>query len=194
MYKDIQSESITINKDWLYHWILDEEMMYSVYQFGILSKENLRKKRIAFTRDNPSNVGCNGIEYISVCKRLERGSFAYQRYIMGNCAFIISPAIEKINTTRIKTEVKRYGIFGKWLKPKIIVKETSVVNHPDEYLVRDRIPFSDIIGLKTPFFADDSDYEMFLNFLENTKIDLPIIDVEHGLITNKEKVKRYLRK
>lgn len=48
MYRNILSisENITINKDWLYHWILNEEMMYKVYKFGILSKENLRKKRL----------------------------------------------------------------------------------------------------------------------------------------------------
>lgn len=195
VYRNILSvsENIIINRDWLYHWILDEEMMYKVYKFGILSKENLRKQKIAFTRDNKWNVGCNGTEYVSVCKRLERGSFAYQRYIMGKCAFIISPNIEKINTEKIETEVKRNGFFGKWLKPKIVVEEKSIVNHPDEYLVKDKIAFSDIIGLKVPVFADDDDYEMLLNFLENTNTDLPIINVEQGLVTDKEKVKRYLQ-
>lgn len=112
---------------------------------------------------------------------------------MRNCAFIISPDIEKINTKRIEREVQRNGIFGKWLKPKIVVEEKSVVNHPDEYLVRDRIAFSDIIGLKVPIFADDDNYEMLLNFLENPKTDLPIIDVERGVVTDREKVKRYLQ-
>lgn len=196
MYRNIQpkSNSITINRDWLYHWILDEEMMYTVYKFGILSKENLRKQKIPFTRDNEKNVGCNGTEYVSVCKRLERGSFAYQRYIMGNCAFIISPGVEKINTKRVETEVERSGVFGKWFSSKIVVEEKSIVNHPDEYLVKDKISFSDIIGLKIPVFADDDDYEMFLNFLEHTKTDLPIIDVEREFVTNKENVKRYLRR
>lgn len=195
VYRNILSvsEKITINRDWLYHWILNEEMMYKVYKFGILSKENLRKQKIAFTRDNKENVGCNGTEYVSVCKRLEHGSFAYQRYIMGKCAFIISPDVEKINTEKIEAEVKRNGFFRKWLKPKIVIEEKSIVNYPDEYLVKDKIAFSDIIGLKVPVFADDDDYEMLLNFLENTNTDLPIIDVERGIATDKEKVKRYLQ-
>lgn len=193
-YIQPKSESITINRDWLYHWILDEEMMNTVYKFGILSKENLRKQKIPFTRDSSKDVGCNGTEYVSVCKRLERGSYAYQKYIMGNCAFIISPDIEKINTKKVETEVRKKGAFGKWFKPKIVVEEKSIVNYQDEYLVKDRIAFSDIIGLKTPVFVDDDDYQMFLDFLERTKTDLPIIDVEHGRVTNKENVKRYLRR
>jgi len=192
MYRSIikSTEPITINCDWLYHWILDEEMMYFVYKFGILSKENLRKHKIAFMRDTPSNVGCNGLKYISVCKRLESESFAYQRYIMGKCAFIISPDVEKINTEKTKIEVKRSGPFGRWLKPKIVVEEKSIVNNPDEYLVKDKIDFSEIIGLKIPIFADADDYKMLLNFLENTNTDLPIIDVEQGRKMSKEKLKK----
>ncbi len=184
---------IKINPDWLYHWILDEEMMDKVYRFGILSKENLRKNNIPFIRDNSSNVGCNGTNYISVCKRLERNSFAYYRYIIGKCAFIISPDVEKINTEKIQFEVKRNGVFGKWRKPQIVVEERSIVNTPDEYLVKDQINFQDIIGLKVPFFWGDHDLEMYLDFLETTDTDLPIIDVEHGLVTEKDKIKRYLQ-
>ena len=189
----LEWQKVKINPEWLYHWILDEKMMYDVYQFGLLSKENLRKNHIAFARDNKWNVGCNGTQYVSVCKKLERESFAYHRYICCKCAFIISSDIKKINTEKIQYEVKREGILGKWLKPKTIIEEKSIVNNPDEYLVRDKIDFQDIIGLKVPIFFNDTDLEMILDFLENTGTDLPIIDVERSLLTNKEKVKRYLQ-
>ena len=182
-------KNIEINEEWLYHWIIDEEMLYSVYSNGILSKSNLRKNNIAFLRDNPSNIGCNGSEYISVCKKIENNSFAYQRYIRGNFAFIINPNIDKINSIITEMEVKRNPIIEIFLGPKKELIEQVIVNTPDEYLVRDIILFKDIIGLKLPCFYEENDILMLLNFLENINYDLPIIDIERKMEIDKIKVK-----
>lgn len=182
-------KNIDVSEEWLYHWIIDESMLYSVYRNGILSKSNLRKNNIAFLRDNPSNVGCNGSEYVSVCKKIKNNSFAYQRYIRSNFAFIINPNIDKINSVIIEKEIKRNPIIEIFLDPKKNLIEQSIVNTPDEYLVRDRILFRDIIGLKLPCFYDENDILMLLTFLENINYDLPVIDIERKMEIDKSKVK-----
>lgn len=191
MYQEISQaiRKIEINKDWLYHWVIDEEMLYSVHKHGILSKSNLRKNNIYFLRDNSYNVGCNGTEYISVCKKMESNSLAYQRYIRSNMAFIINPNIDKINSVMIEKEIKRNAVIEKFFGTKKMLIEESIVNSPDEFLVKDKISFNDIIGLKLPVFYDEDDISVLIKFLENINHDLPIIDVEQGIEIDKNKIK-----
>lgn len=165
-------------------------MLYSVYQYGILSKENLRKNNIPFLRDNESNVRCNGKDYISVCKKLDHNSFSYHKYINTKSAFIIRDDIPKIKRQIEEIKLPRSKILTNILGPKIIKKEICIVNNKDEYLVKDKIGFDDIIGLKLPCYYEETDIFNLINFLIKINYNLPIIDVERHLEINQKKMKR----
>ena len=57
----------------------------------------------------------------------------------------------------------------------------SIVNLSDEYLVKDRITFDDIIGLKLPIFYEKENILMLMSFLERIDYDLTIIDIENEI-------------
>ena len=188
------STPIEINPNWLYHWIINKQMLYSVYEYGILSKENLRKHQIPFVRDNNYNPGCNGTNYISVCKKNPKDSFAYDKYIRGASAFIIREDIPKINTLPITEEFPKSKLLKSILGTRTITKQACIVNHRDEYLVKDKINFKDIVGLKLPINYDEEDILQFINFLEQINYYLPIIDIENKLEINQQYFHKKLKR
>lgn len=195
MYDEVHRavRNIEINKNWLYHWLLNKNMLFSVYKNGILSKENLRKKKICFLGENQYNFGCNGENYISVCKKLEQNSVSYNSYIKNSNAFIIREDIPKINSKIICKEKQRSQILKNILGPKIVKQEVSIVNNPDEYLIKDKIDFSDIVGLKLPNFYTEYDVFNLVEFLIQIDCNLPIIDIERQVEIDQCKIKQLMR-
>lgn len=112
--------------------------------FRILTTGGIKSKKLLGYR---SSYGYNGSDYVSICKKYQKGEYrpnranAFYTYVMNSFCLIIS---DNILAFKLALDDIQPNIFDMEIKRR-------VSDMFDEWQVKDQIPLSSIIGIGIPF-------------------------------------------
>lgn len=183
---------------YFYHATSDLKTLKDILQDGEIKSPRLLGKTI---RHDLDNLGLNGLDYISVCNKLDNyddsyGESSFEQFIRDSFCFIISSDIEILKPTIIDwTDFYQYMAMKKELYNDMN-HGLHVSFYIDEYRTKDRITRNNILGVGLPSNINYSKEDLIILrkvLIMINQLHLDVVDSSDKFFIEKYEIGQYNR-